>query len=82
MKARRLIESSDFSPQALTVIGKAFDAAWADISDHFYDDPEIESARLRLAHAVRAVATDESRDVEQLKNDALQVMALSFSKRE
>ena len=82
MKARRLIESSDFSPEALKVICEAFDAAWVDISDHFYNDPAIEGARLRLAHAVLAVATEESRDVEQLKNNALQVMALSFSKRE
>lgn len=77
MKARRLIESSALSGETLHVVFQAFDAAWAEIADHFYDDPEIETARLRLAHAVLAVANDESRDVEQLKNNALQVMALN-----
>jgi hypothetical protein len=35
MKARRLIESAEFSPEALKVIAQAFDAAWGDIADHF-----------------------------------------------
>ena len=32
MKARRLIESSDYEPETLKVIYKAFDAAWVEVS--------------------------------------------------
>jgi hypothetical protein len=33
--ARRLIESSTLSPEPLHVAFQAFDAAWAEISNHF-----------------------------------------------
>jgi hypothetical protein len=76
MKARRLIESASFEPQTLEVIFKAFDAAWAEIAHHFPDrDSE---ARMRLAHAVLAVAREDSGDAEELKKAALQVMALAY----
>lgn len=82
MKARRLIESSDFSPETLHIIYEAFDAAWAEICHHFADDESgTEHARLRLAHAVLVVASEGSNDAVALKNDALQVMALAYRKR-
>jgi hypothetical protein len=63
VKARRLIESSDFSPETLHIIYEAFDAAWAEICHHFADDESgTEHARLRLAHAVLVVASEGSND--------------------
>jgi hypothetical protein len=76
VKARRLIESAAFEPSTLAVIFKAFDAAWREIAHHFPDDDE--HARLRLGHAVLAVAREDSTDAEQVKRDALQVMALAY----
>ena len=76
MKARRLIESSAFEPQTLQVIFRAFDAAWSEIAHHFPDNDD--NARRRLAHAMLAVARENSSDAEELKKDALQVMALAY----
>jgi hypothetical protein len=82
VKARRLIESSAFEPETLQVIYKAFDAAWSEISDRFAgEDAATEQARMRLAHAVLIVASEDSRDADRLKNDALQVMALAYRER-
>lgn len=79
MKAHSLIESSDFPPEALRVMFQAFDEAWAEVSDHFAaDEAEKERARTRLAHAILAVAKADSRDVQSLKDEALQVMALGY----
>jgi hypothetical protein len=82
MKARQLIDGATFGPDALRVIGRAFDEAWRDIAGNFGDDPsKIEAARLKLAEAVLSVAHEDSRDVAALKNGALQVMALEFRSR-
>ncbi len=78
MKARKVLASAMFGPEALKVIGDAFDGAWSEIAHHFDGDPQIEEARVKLAHAVLAVADDGSRDVETLKKAALRVMALSY----
>ena len=76
MRARQLIDSASFGPDALKVIGDAFDAAWAEIAGGVGTDPVvIEAARLKLANAVLSVASDDSRDVEGLKRAALQAMA-------
>jgi hypothetical protein len=81
MKARRLIESSSYGPNTLHVIFQAFDQAWAEIADNFRDDArDIEQARMRLAHAILAVAWEDN-DADGLKDAALQVMALSYAKR-
>lgn len=79
MKARRLIESASLSPDTLQVTCRAFDDAWASISDHYRRDEE--DARLRLAHAVLLVAREDSQDPDGLKNDALQVMAKAYRDR-
>ena len=79
MKARQLVAMATFEPEALTVIGKAFDQAWNDIAPNFGDNPEVvEAARVRLAHAVLAVAKNEGRDIIELKNAALQVFAVAY----
>jgi hypothetical protein len=79
MKARTLIDGASFGPDALKAIGRAFDEAWAEIASHFAPDPLIvEGARLALANAIMSVATESSRDVQVLKNAALQVMAHNY----
>ena len=79
MKARKLIEGATYGPETLKVIGKAFDDAWSEISGHFLNNGlQSQSARLKLAHAVLAVARDDSRDSDELKNAALQIMAMNY----
>ena len=82
MKSRELISGAAYGPEALKVIGEAFDKAWDEIAGHFGDDPrEIEAGRLRLAEAVLSVAHEQARDVEALKDGALQAMALGYVPR-
>jgi hypothetical protein len=79
MRARQLIDGASFGPDALSVIGKAFDAAWVEIADNFGNDPvEIEAARLKLANAMLSIASEDSRDAEVLKKAALLRMALDW----
>jgi hypothetical protein len=83
MKARHLIDSASYGPEATKAIGQAFDAAWSEIAGNFGDDPhDVELARQRLATALLSIAYEESRDVEALKNGALQAMALAYRERE
>ena len=79
MKARQLIDGAAFGPDALKVIGQAFDEAWKEVAGNFGDDPQdIEAARLSLANAVLSVAHEDTRNVDVLKRAALQRMALDF----
>ena len=79
MKARKLIEGATYGPETLKVIGKAFDDAWSEIAGHFtHNGLQAQSVRLKLAHAVLAAAGDDSRDSDELKNAALQVMAMNY----
>ena len=80
MKARQLIEGATFGPEALKAIGKAFDDAWSEIGSQF-DKQQTQFVRLRLAKAVLSVAREDSRDPEELKNAALQTMALNYRDR-
>ena len=78
MRARGLIDKASFGPDALKVMGEAFDAAWAEIAGHFGNDPVvIEATRMQLANAIISIASEDSRDVEALKQAALQAMARS-----
>jgi hypothetical protein len=62
---------------------QAYDEAWREIAGNFGDDPgDIELARTKLASALLSVACEESRDVEVLKNGALQAMAFGYRERE
>jgi hypothetical protein len=71
-----------FDPPTLEVIGQAFDQAWSDIAGHFDgDEGQVARARTQLAHAVLIVADDESRAVERLKRDALEVLAFRIKAR-
>jgi hypothetical protein len=83
LKARKLLEGASYGPKTVKVICKAFDEAWREVEDHFADRSVDQTlVRERLAHAVLAIATDETSDVDSLKNRALQVFALEYRKRE
>ena len=80
MRAAKILAGCTYGPVTLKVIGKAFDDAWAQIAHHFEGDPEARHAevRERLAHAILVAAREDSRDPVELKNEALQIMALSY----
>jgi hypothetical protein len=79
MEARPLIDGAAFGPAALKVIWQAYDEAWAQIAANFGSDHLVlRTARVTLANAILAVASDTSRDVEALKNAGLRAMALNY----
>ena len=74
LKAHRLIFSANYGPEALQVVSRAFDEAWAEIASRETPQPSsisIEAARLRLADIVLALAADDTSNVEALKSGAL-----------
>ena len=79
MRARALIDGASFGPDALKAVSQAFDQAWGEIASHFNGDPSVtDAARIALANAILSVASDESRDVEVLKQAGLQAMARNY----
>jgi hypothetical protein len=79
MPARALIDGASLGPDALKVVGQAFDLAWAEIAPYFGGDPIVrEGARLTLANAILSMASEDSRDVDVLKNAGLQAMTRSY----
>ena len=81
MSIRQGIEGKVFDPTTLVEINTAFDRAWSEIEHHF-GETDVELARSRLAEAVLIVASDsQSHDVVALKNEALQVLALTYRGR-
>jgi hypothetical protein len=78
----QLIDGASYGPEALKVIGQAFDEAWRDIAGNFGDDsPDVERARNRLARAILSLAHDDTRDVSALRRAALERMALDYKRR-
>ena len=72
----RSLDNKAFGPEALKTLRQAFDEAWQTIADNFGDDPTlIDAAQTRLANALLSVAKDQTRDVEQLKRAAMQIVA-------
>jgi hypothetical protein len=82
MGARHAIEGAVFDPNMLSVIGLAFDRAWSEIAHHF-GETDAQTARSRLAEAVliAATTTTPSCDVDALKNEGLQILALAYRSR-
>jgi hypothetical protein len=79
MRARQLIDGAAFGPEAMKAIGQAFDEAWIEIAGNFGNAPvDLDNARYRLATALLSVASEDSRDVDVLKQAALQIMALDY----
>ena len=66
-----------YGPESLSAIQLAFDQAWAVVGRN-YAPADIEMARGRLAKSLLSVAHDNGRDIEWLKREALQAMALSY----
>ena len=82
MGSRQLIAGAVYGPDALKVIGQAFDEAWRDIAGNFGDDPpDVARARNRLARAILSMADDDCHDVSVLRQAALQQMALDYKRR-
>ena len=81
MGSRQLIDGASYGPEALKVIGQAFDEAWRDIAGNFGDaPPNVEQARTRLARAILSIADDDSRDVSVLRRAALDLMVLEYKR--
>lgn len=77
MKARQLVAGASLGPEALKVAYEAFDQAWDAIAANFGSDKDaIEAGRLKLANAILAVMREDGRDAVQVKNAALQMVAL------
>jgi hypothetical protein len=77
--ARELLDNASFGPTALTVLGQAFDEAWAIIAGNFGEGPlAVEAARARLAHAILAEAAINHGDIEALKNAALEALIRKY----
>jgi len=65
-------------PTTLDVLWAAFDMGWSQIEEHFKgDSTATKQARVRLAYAVLLVARQDDDNAEQVKDEALQVMALA-----
>ena len=80
MRARALLDGASLGPDALKVVGQAFDETWAEIASHFaHDATQLEGARLMLASALLSIADDASRDVAVLKKAALVVMSQNYA---
>ena len=79
MNAKQMVSGASYGPEALKVVGQAFDEAWFQIAGNFGDEPgDIEKARLRLARALLSIAHEDSRDVGVLRQAALERMALDY----
>jgi hypothetical protein len=77
MKAHEIIQDAAYGPETLKVLCQAFDEAWEKVAPHFGNDPRaIEAARLELASIVLSLAGPDSRDAEQIKRSALDIMPL------
>jgi len=70
------IQLCSFGPDALKAMSRAFDQTWTEIASYFAGDPVVrDGARIALANAILSVASDDSRDVEVLKEAVLQALA-------
>jgi DNA-binding response OmpR family regulator len=77
MRAKRLIESASYGPDALKIVCQAFDEAWESIAGNFGNDPvTIEAARLKLVNIILSFPHNWITDTEQIKRSSLQIMAL------
>ena len=79
MRARQLIDRASYGPETLKIVYKAFDDAWRTIAGNFGNDSDaVEEARIKLAKIILTFPADQIRDADQVKNSALQIMALQY----
>jgi hypothetical protein len=77
MKARYVIGNAVFGPDVLKVVFKAFDDAWEEVRPSVsMRSISLEAARLSLANIVLSMATEDSRDPDQLKTEAVRIFRL------
>jgi hypothetical protein len=75
MKARALLMSAAFDHRTLSVLYKAFDAAWEQIAQVSQRGEAIESARMKLAEIVLRLAQNGGKhDTQALTDAAVQAM--------
>jgi hypothetical protein len=73
MEARKLIAGASFGPDALKVLFRAYDEAWAILAPRYGSDQSaIEAARLRLASIMLGLMREDTRDTDALRDAALQ----------
>jgi hypothetical protein len=73
---RTLLDSNtSFDPETLQVLCRAFDEAWENIAGS-YVHIAPEERRTRLATVILQLASNGERDVEELKDAALEAMRL------
>jgi hypothetical protein len=77
-KAISLIAGSSLDSPALKFVSEAFDSVWRKVSGHLQSPSEREAARLILASAILAVATNQTRDIGLLKQAGLRAMRLTY----
>ena len=78
-KAISLIAGSSLDSPAMKFVSEAFDSVWRKVGGHFQGSSEKEAARLTLASAILAVATNETRDIGLLKQAGLRAMRLTYN---
>ena len=78
-KAISLIAGSSLDSPALKFVSEAFDSVWRKVGGHFQGPSEKEAARLILASAILAVATNQTRDIGLLKQAGLRAMRLTYN---
>ena len=79
MNIRALFGNAAYDTVTLRVMTQAFDDAWDSIAGNFGEDAQsVGTARLKLANAILSAAKDHSCDILQLKNAALQIIALEY----
>ena len=68
------------NPITLKVMGDAFDSAWGQVVDQFSacDVRAAQRARLVVAEAIIAHATETSRDLDQLRQAGLHALFLQY----
>src|SRR5262249_58789514 len=75
-KAISLIAGSSLDSPALKFVGEAFDSVWRKVAGHFQRPSGKKAARLFLASANLAVATNQNPDRGVLKQTGLPAMPL------
>jgi hypothetical protein len=71
MRARALIDGASFGPDALKVVGQAYDLAWAKISHDFAGGPVVRGSPARPGDLHFSVASEDCRDVESSRTQGL-----------
>jgi hypothetical protein len=81
MILRQQVSEASYEPDALQILGQAYDEAWDYIASNFDSPQAIETAREKLARIMLDFPHGEIRDVEYLKLSSLQIMSLFYKSR-